>query len=303
MRGAPTRERRSVCTPPSPPTPSPAGEGRRLRALAAFHWNALGGAARARVLRAMADALQQNADALVQLLAREAGRTLQDGIDEVREAVDFCRYYAAEAERLFAGPVALPSPAGETDHLELHGRGVFVCISPWNFPLAIFTGQIAAALAAGNCVVAKPAEQTPRIAEQAAALFHDSGIAARGAAACHRRWRCGRGLVADPRIAGVAFTGSTEVARLINRSLAANDGPIVPLIAETGGLNGMFVDTTALKEQVVDDVIASAFQSAGQRCSSLRLLFLPHDTADEIIETLRGAMDCLVHRRPRRPAH
>jgi RHH-type proline utilization regulon transcriptional repressor/proline dehydrogenase/delta 1-pyrroline-5-carboxylate dehydrogenase len=257
-------------------------------------WNALGGAERGRILRAMGDKLQENHDALVALIAREAGRTLQDGIDEVREAVDFCRYYAAEAERLFAGPMALPSPAGETDHLELHGRGVFVCISPWNFPLAIFTGQIAAALAAGNSVLAKPAEQTPLIAEAAVNLFYEAGLPREALQLLIGDGAVGAELVADPRIGGVAFTGSTEVARLINRSLAAKDGPIVPLIAETGGLNGMFVDTTALKEQVVDDVIASAFQSAGQRCSSLRLLFLPHDTANEILETLLGAMDSLV---------
>ncbi len=275
---------------------SEGGEGDALvRTLAAFApWNALGGAERGRILRAMADQLQEHHDALVVLIAREAGRTLQDGIDEVREAVDFCRYYAAEAERLFAAPMNLPSPAGETDHLALHGRGVFVCISPWNFPLAIFTGQIAAALAAGNTVVAKPAEQTPRIAQAAVDLFYAAGLPRDALQLVVGDGAVGAALVARPEIAGVAFTGSTEVARLINRSLAAKDGPIVPLIAETGGLNGMFVDTTALKEQVVDDVIASAFQSAGQRCSSLRLLFLPHDTADEIIETMLGAMDCLV---------
>ncbi|HYE87540.1 MAG TPA: L-glutamate gamma-semialdehyde dehydrogenase, partial [Vicinamibacterales bacterium] len=219
---------------------------------------------------------------------------LQDSIDEVREAVDFCRYYAAEAERLFSGPKALPSPAGETDHLELHGRGVFVCISPWNFPLAIFTGQIAAALAAGNTVVAKPAEQTPLIAEAAVKLFYAAGLPQDVLQLVQGDGKVGGELVADLRIAGVAFTGSTEVARLINRTLAAKDGPIVPLIAETGGLNGLFVDTTALKEQVVDDVLISAFNSAGQRCSSLRILFLPHDTADEVLETLLGAMDELV---------
>ena len=277
---------------------SPVNGGGKLAvtsALSAFpSWNALGGAERARILRAMGDALQQQHDQLVALIAREAGRTLQDGIDEVREAVDFCRYYAAEAERLFAGPMSLPSPAGETDHLELHGRGVFVCISPWNFPLAIFTGQIAAALAAGNSVVAKPAEQTPLIAAEAVRLFRDAGLPDAALQLVQGAGDVGAALVADPRIAGVAFTGSTEVARLINRGLAAKDGPIVPLIAETGGLNGMFVDTTALKEQVVDDVIASAFLSAGQRCSSLRLLFLPNDTADGILETLMGAMDCLV---------
>jgi RHH-type proline utilization regulon transcriptional repressor/proline dehydrogenase/delta 1-pyrroline-5-carboxylate dehydrogenase len=176
----------------------------------------------------------------------------------------------------------------------MHGRGAFVCISPWNFPLAIFTGQIAAALAAGNTVVAKPAEQTPRIAEAAVKLFYEAGLPREALQLVQGAGDVGAALVADPRIAGVAFTGSTEVARLINRTLAAKDGPIVPLIAETGGLNGLFVDTTALKEQVVDDVIVSAFNSAGQRCSSLRLLFLPHDTADEVLETLLGAMDALI---------
>ncbi|GAM98040.1 proline dehydrogenase [alpha proteobacterium U9-1i] len=271
-------------------------------ARAAFHdWNACGGAKRARILRAMADKLQEHHDPLVQLIAHEAGRNLQDAIDELREAVDFCRYYAAEAERLFAGAVALPSPAGETDHLELHGRGVFVCISPWNFPLAIFTGQLAAALAAGNTVVAKPAEQTPRIARAAVHLFYEAGLPQGALQLVLGAGDVGAALVADPRIAGVAFTGSTEVARAINRTLAAKDGPIVPLIAETGGLNGLFVDTTALKEQVVDDVIVSAFNSAGQRCSSLRLLFLPHETADEILETLQGAMDALVIADPADP--
>ncbi|MBC7769963.1 MAG: bifunctional proline dehydrogenase/L-glutamate gamma-semialdehyde dehydrogenase PutA, partial [Phycisphaerales bacterium] len=282
---------------PHPPTPSPQGGGGEAiaTALSAFtSWNARGGAARGAILRAMADKLQACHDPLVALTAREAGRNLQDSIDEVREAIDFCRYYAAEAERLFAGAHALPSPAGETDHLELHGRGVFVCISPWNFPLAIFTGQLAAALAAGNTVVAKPAEQTPRIADLAVKLFYEAGLPRDVLQLAQGDGKVGGELVADPRIAGVAFTGSTEVARLINRTLAAKDGPIVPLIAETGGLNGLFVDTTALKEQVVDDVIISAFNSAGQRCSSLRLLFLPHETADEVITTLIGAMDALV---------
>jgi RHH-type proline utilization regulon transcriptional repressor/proline dehydrogenase/delta 1-pyrroline-5-carboxylate dehydrogenase len=264
-------------------------------ALGAFEaWNAKGGAERGRILRAMGDILQANEDKFVALTTREAGRNLQDSIDEVREAVDFCRYYAAEAERLFAGPRSLPAPAGETDQLELHGRGVFVCISPWNFPLAIFTGQLAAALAAGNTVVAKPAEQTPNIAAAAVELFYQAGLPREALQLVQGAGEVGGALVADPRIAGVAFTGSTEVARLINRTLAAKNGPIVPLIAETGGLNGLFVDTTALKEQVVDDVLVSAFNSAGQRCSSLRILFLPKDTADGVLETLLGAMDELV---------
>ena len=284
------------------PAPTEGAAGAIATAQAAFKdWNAKGGAARGAILRAMGDKLQAYHDPLVALIAREAGRNLQDSIDEVREAIDFCRYYAAEAERLFAGPRALPSPAGETDHLEMHGRGVFVCISPWNFPLAIFTGQLAAALAAGNTVVAKPAEQTPRIAEFAVKLFREAGLPEAVLQLVQGDGKAGGELVADPRIAGVAFTGSTEVARLINRTLAAKDGPIVPLIAETGGLNGLFVDTTALKEQVVDDVIMSAFNSAGQRCSSLRLLFLPHDTADETIKTLMGAMDALVMGDPAEP--
>ena len=287
----------AVLNAPHPPTPSPRGGGgvAIATALAAQHsWDARGGAERGRILRAMADALQANEDRFVALIAREAGRIWQDGVDEVREAVDFCRYYAAEAERLFAGPRALPSPAGETDHLELHGRGVFVCISPWNFPLAIFTGQIAAALAAGNSVVAKPAEQTPQIAIDAVKLFREAGLSQDVLQLVIGDGAIGAELVADARIAGVAFTGSTEVARSINRTLAAKDGPIATLIAETGGLNGLFVDTTALKEQVVDDVIVSAFNSAGQRCSSLRILFLPHETADEILETLSGAMDAQI---------
>ncbi len=256
-------------------------------------WNARGGLQRAAVLRAMGDALERETERLVALLAREAGRTLADGVDEVREAVDFCRYYAAEAERQFAAPVHLPGPAGETNTLELSGRGVFACISPWNFPLAIFTGQLAAALAAGNCVVAKPAEQTPLIAFEAVRLFHAAGLPPAALHLVQGGGAIGAALCADPRIAGVAFTGSTQTAQAINRGLAARDGPIPVLIAETGGLNGMFVDTTALKEQVVDDAILSAFGSAGQRCSALRVLFLPDDTADGVIETLIGALQQL----------
>ncbi|HVY83627.1 MAG TPA: L-glutamate gamma-semialdehyde dehydrogenase [Caulobacterales bacterium] len=285
----------AAASSPSLPSAPPQGNSEVASAVAAQHdWNARGAVERGRILRAMGDKLQENADALVALIAREAGRNLQDAIDEVREAVDYCRYYAAEAERLFAGPHALPAPAGESDTLELHGRGAFVCISPWNFPLAIFTGQIVAALAAGNTVVAKPAEQTPRIAQAAVDLFYQAGLPRDVLRLVLGDGATGAKLVADPRVAGVAFTGSTEVARSINRTLAAKEGPIVPLIAETGGLNGLFVDTTALKEQVVDDVILSAFNSAGQRCSSLRILFLPDETADDIVEALTGAMDALV---------
>jgi RHH-type proline utilization regulon transcriptional repressor/proline dehydrogenase/delta 1-pyrroline-5-carboxylate dehydrogenase len=258
-------------------------------------WDLLGGPGRARVLRAMGDALEAETDRLVALLAREAGKTLNDGVAEVREAVDFCRYYATLAEKQFAGPETLTGPVGETNQLELRGRGVFVCISPWNFPLAIFTGQVAAALAAGNAVLAKPAEQTPLVAAEAVRLFHKAGLDPRVLALLPGRGETvGAMLTAHPHIDGVAFTGGTDTARRINQTLAAKDGPIVPFIAETGGLNAMFVDTTALKEQVVDDVITSAFGSSGQRCSALRTLYVPKDSADGLIETLMGAMDALV---------
>jgi RHH-type proline utilization regulon transcriptional repressor/proline dehydrogenase/delta 1-pyrroline-5-carboxylate dehydrogenase len=266
-------------------------------------WDALGGPTRAHVLRAMADALEDNRDHLIALCAREAGKTLADGVAEVREAADFCRYYANLAETEFAGPEVLKGPVGETNTLSLHGRGVFVCISPWNFPLAIFTGQIAAALAAGNAVLAKPAEQTPLIAAEAVSLFHGAGLDPRLLALLPGRGETvGATLVAHPGCDGVAFTGGTDTARRINQTLAGRDGPIVPFIAETGGLNGMFVDTTAQREQVIDDVILSAFGSAGQRCSALRLLFLPKDTADHMIEGLKGAMDCLVVGDPADPS-
>ena len=258
-------------------------------------WDAAGGAHRAGVLRGMADALETNRDRLAAICVREAGKTWLDAIGEVREAADFCRYYAMLAERDFSHPTTLIGPAGETNQLSLRGRGVFVCISPWNFPLAIFTGQIAAALAAGNAVLAKPAEQTPLIAAEAVRLYHRSGLSP---ALLHllpgRGETVGGALTSHAELDGVAFTGGTETAWAINRTLAARRGPIVPFIAETGGLNGMFVDTTALREQVIDDVILSAFGSAGQRCSALRLLFLPEDTADGTIEGLKGAMDAMT---------
>ena len=258
-------------------------------------WDQRGGLGRAHVLRAMGDALERDMDRLIALLSREAGKTLNDGVAEVREAVDFCRYYAHLAEQQFAAPETLRGPVGETNMLELRGRGTFACISPWNFPLAIFTGQIAAALAAGNAVLAKPAEQTPFIAAAAVTLFHAAGLnpdllallPGDGATV-------GAALVVHPGVHGVAFTGGTDTARAINRQLADRPGPIVPFIAETGGLNGLFADSTALREQVVDDVIVSAIGSAGQRCSALRLLFLPKDTADTTIAALTGALDTLV---------
>jgi len=258
-------------------------------------WDQAGGPARAKVLRAMGDALEANIERLIAILSREAGKTLADGIAEVREAVDFCRYYAVLAEKQFGEPEVLKGPVGETNTLGLAGRGVFVCISPWNFPLAIFTGQIAAALAAGNAVVAKPAEQTPIIAYEAVKLYHAAGLDPRLLALLPGRGETvGAALTAHEGLDGVAFTGGTDTAWRINQTLAQRQGPIVPFIAETGGLNGMFVDTTAQREQVIDDVIVSAFGSAGQRCSALRLLFLPTDTADHIIEGLKGAMDALV---------
>jgi RHH-type proline utilization regulon transcriptional repressor/proline dehydrogenase/delta 1-pyrroline-5-carboxylate dehydrogenase len=254
-------------------------------------WDKAGGAVRGDVLRRMSDALEANGDRLVALLALEAGKTHNDAVAELREAIDFCRYYAGLAARQFGAGETLRGPAGETNRWALTGRGTFACISPWNFPLSIFTGQIAAALAAGNAVIAKPAEQTPLIAAEAVRLFHEAGLhpdllhlmPGDGATV-------GAALVAHRGSAGVAFTGGTDTARSINQSLAAREGPIIPFIAETGGLNAMFVDTTALREQVIDDVIVSAFGSAGQRCSALRMLFLPEESADSLIEGLKGAL-------------
>ncbi len=253
--------------------------------------------------RSVADALEKEAPALIALLAREAGRTLSDGSAEAREAVGFCRYYATLAEQHFAAPDVLAGPVGENNTIVLHGRGVSACISPWNFPLSIFTGQIAAALAAGNAVVAKPAEPTPLIATNAVRLFHQAGLDPDLLALTPGDGGVvGAGLVAHELLAGVAFTGGTETAWAINRALAARKGPIVPFVAETGGLNAMFVDTTALRERVLDDVLLSAFGSAGQRCSALRILALPEDTADMLIEGLCGAMDALVIGDPADPS-
>jgi RHH-type proline utilization regulon transcriptional repressor/proline dehydrogenase/delta 1-pyrroline-5-carboxylate dehydrogenase len=266
-------------------------------------WDALGGPGRARVLRAMADALEANRERLIALVVREAGKTYPDAVAEVREAADFCRYYALLAERRFSHPEPLKGPSGEANSIELHGRGVFACISPWNFPLAIFTGQVAAALAAGNAVLAKPAEQTPLIAREAVRLYHGAGLdPALLQLLPGRGETVGAALTGHPGLDGLAFTGGTDTAWAINRTLAARQGPIVPFIAETGGLNAMFVDTTALREQVIDDVILSAFGTAGQRCSALRLLFLPHETADGIVAGLVGAMQALTVGDPADPA-
>ena len=255
-------------------------------------WNATGAAARADLLDRAADLFEEHAAELLALCIREGGRSLPDSVSELREAVDFLRYYAAHARREFAAPLRLPGPTGESNDLSWHGRGVFLCISPWNFPLAIFAGQVAAALVTGNTVLAKPAEQTPLVAAAAVRLFHAAGIPGdvlhllpgSGPA-------LGEVLLPDARLAGVAFTGSTEVARLINRTLAARDSAIPTLIAETGGQNAMLVDSSALPEQVVLDTVKSAFNSAGQRCSALRVLFLQEDVADRTLRLLKGFMD------------
>ena len=249
---------------------------------------------RASLLRHSADALEQHMPRFCALLVKEAFKTWGDAVSEVREAVDFLRFYADEAERVMA-PVALPGPTGETNELRLTARGVWVCISPWNFPLAIFMGQVAAALATGNTVLAKPAEQTPAVALEAVRLLHAAGVPTGAVQLLHGPGdTVGAALVALPGIAGVVFTGSTPVARTINRALAAKDGPIVPLIAETGGINAMLVDSTALPEQVVDAVVQSAFRSAGQRCSALRLLCVHEAIADHVIEMVQGAAKELV---------
>jgi RHH-type transcriptional regulator, proline utilization regulon repressor / proline dehydrogenase / delta 1-pyrroline-5-carboxylate dehydrogenase len=261
-------------------------------------WDATPVEARAAAPAHAADAIEESRGRLIALLQAEGGKTLDDALAEVREAVDYCRYYAQEARRRLA-PEAMPGPTGETDTLRYRGRGVFVCSSPWNFPLAIFTGQVMAALAAGNAVVAKPAEQTPLVAAEAVRLFHRAGIPATALHLVPGDGAVGGLLVAHPDVAGVAFTGSTEVARIINRTLAAKDTPIVPLIAETGGINAMIVDATALPEQVTDDVITSAFRSAGQRCSALRLLCLQEDIADGVIAMVAGAAQQLSVGDPR----
>ena len=259
-------------------------------ALAGFaRWSQVSADARATMLDRAADLLEQRRSSFIALLQSEGGKTLDDALGEVREATDFCRYYAAQGRKLFGSGEVMPGPTGERNVLQLRGRGVFVAISPWNFPLAIFLGQIAAALMAGNTVVAKPAEQTPHIAAMATALLHEAGVPAQALQLLQGDGRIGAALVEHPAVAGVVFTGSTEVARMINRTLAAKDGPIVPLIAETGGINAMIVDATALPEQVADDVVISAFRSAGQRCSALRLLFLQDDVADRMIEMIVGA--------------
>ena len=254
-------------------------------------WDMLGGNARAAILEKAALLYEEMRPRLMALLVQEAGKTLDNALADLREAVDFLRYYAAQARTEFSNGFRLPGPTGESNELTLHGRGVFACIAPWNFPLAIFTGQVAAALASGNAAIAKPAEQTPLVAFEAVKLLHLAGVPpgvlhflpGDGAS-------IGKTLLSHPALAGVAFTGSNETAAIINRALAARDGAFVSLIAETGGMNAMIVDSSALPEQAVRDVLASAFDSAGQRCSAARLLFVQDDVATRIISMLRGAM-------------
>ncbi|MGE0349364.1 L-glutamate gamma-semialdehyde dehydrogenase [Hydrogenophaga sp.] len=265
------------------------------RAVQAFgDWHRTPVAQRAATLRRAADAMQKQMPRLCALLVKEAHKGWNDAVSEVREAIDFLRYYANEAERVMA-PHVLPGPTGESNTLRLEGRGAWVCISPWNFPLAIFTGQVAAALVTGNTVLAKPAEQTPAIALAAVRLLHAAGVPSDVLQLLHGPGETvGAALVAQPGVAGVVFTGSTQVARLIQRALAAQDGPIVPLIAETGGINAMLVDSTALPEQVADAVVESAFRSAGQRCSALRLLCVHEAVAEGVIAMIQGAARELV---------
>ena len=258
-------------------------------------WNAVSAAERANILRRAADLFEADTAELVARCVRETGRTVGDSLSEVREAVDLLRYYAAQGERIMDDAQPLPGPTGEHNELRLTGRGVFVCISPWNFPLAIFTGQIAAALAAGNTVIAKPAEQSSLVGAHAVRLLARAGVP--GAALQFLPGdgeKIGAALLADRRVAGVAFTGSVATARAINAALAQRDGALATLIAETGGINAMIVDNSALPEQVVRDALQSAYNSAGQRCSALRVLCLQEETADEVLRLLLGYMEELV---------
>ena len=272
------------------------------RARAAFPaWRDAPAATRAAALRRAADALEADRARLMAVLAREAGKTVEDGLAEMREAVDFLRFYADEAEALMR-PRLLPGPAGEENRWTLRGRGVFVTVAPWNFPLAIFLGQSAAALAAGNAVVAKPAPQTPRIGREAVRLLHAAGVPEDALVLAPGGAEVGQALIGHPACAGVAFTGSTATAKAIQRRLAERDGPILPLIAETGGVNAMVADATALPEQVADAVVTSAFRSAGQRCSACRILYVQRDVADRMVGMIEGAAAALAVGDPMDPA-
>ncbi len=263
-------------------------------ATAALHaWDRLGGARRAEILERAADLFERDRPQLMAVMVREAGKTLEGAQGDVREAVDYLRYYATEARRLFGDAARLTSPTGERNTLELRGRGPFACIAPWNFPLAIFVGQVAAALAAGNTVLAKPAEQTPTTAFLATRLLHEAGVPGDVLHLLIGSGRLGEALVKDTRIKGIAFTGSNETAWAIQKALAERRSAIVPFIAETGGINAMIADSSALPEQVVRDCVQSAFDSAGQRCSAARVLFVQEDSADVTIEMLVGAVEAL----------
>lgn len=255
-------------------------------------WNETPAEGRALALERAADLLEANRDRLMAILAKEAGKNLEDGIAEIREAVDFCRFYANEARRLFV-PQPLPGPVGEENQLRLEGRGVFAIISPWNFPLAIFLGQTTAALAAGNAVVTKPAGQTPMIAVEAVKILHQAGVPTSALQLLLGGAAVGQAMLDHEKVAGVVFTGSTATAKAIQRQLAEKPGPIVPLIAETGGVNAMVVDATALPEQVTDDVVGSAFQSAGQRCSALRVIYIQDDVAETMLRMIEGRAQTL----------
>lgn len=261
---------------------------------AAFRdWDRMGAEARAAILERTAHLYEQNRAQLMAVIVREAGKTLGNAQDDLREAVDFLRYYANEARRVMPGPIDLPGPTGERNQLMLAGRGPFACISPWNFPIAIFTGQIAAALAAGNPVLSKPAEQTSLTAMLAVRLFHQAGVPGDVLQLLPGAGDVGAALVADERVRGICFTGSNETAGHIHRALANRTRGIVPYIAETGGINAMIVDSSALPEQVTTDLVRSAFDSAGQRCSAARVLFVQDDVADKMIEMITGATKCL----------
>jgi len=265
-------------------------------------WSRTDPGLRAAALERAADLIEDRRDRFMALLSIEAGKTLDDGIAEIREAVDFLRYYAARSREMFSTMQPMPGPTGEENRLGWRGRGVFVCISPWNFPLAIFLGQVSAGLAAGNAVIAKPAEQTSLVAHEAIQLLHEAGVPKDVLLCLPGEGDVGAALTSHPKIGGVAFTGSTDTARAINRTLASKDGPIVPFIAETGGLNAMIVDATALAEQVADDVVMSAFRSAGQRCSALRLLFVQDDVADHMLAMIEGAARELKLGDPSKPS-
>ncbi|MFI4956738.1 MAG: L-glutamate gamma-semialdehyde dehydrogenase [Gammaproteobacteria bacterium] len=262
--------------------------------LAYQSWSTRPVSERAAIVRRAADLLEEQRYLFYALLMKEAGKTLSNAIGEVRESVDFCRYYAVQAEALMGEPVTFAGPTGESNQLSYRGRGVMACISPWNFPLSIFTGQIMGALVVGNTALAKPAHQTPQIALAAVSLFHEAGVP-KDVLQCVMgdSGSVGPALLSDARLAGVLFTGSTETARRMNQTLAQKPGPIIPFLAETGGQNAMIVDSTALLEQVVIDVMQSAFDSAGQRCSALRVLFIQEEIAEPFITILKGAMDLL----------